>query len=900
MRLHQLPTEEALAQLGTAATGLAAAEAARRLAAHGPNRVERLRRASLPARLAREFTHLFSAILWVAAGLAFLAEWQAPGEGMARIGIAIVLVIVLSGLFSFWQDWRAEQTLAALQDLLPQRIRALRDGAVAEVPVETIVTGDVVLLEEGDRVPADCRLIAGFGLRVSNATVTGEAMALERTSAPSPEEDPLRAGNVLLAGTAVVSGQGSAVVLATGGDTEFGRIATLTQAGAEAPSPLRRELARLSRTVALLSVSVGLGFLVIGALAGLPFWQDAIFAIGIIVAMVPEGLLATLTVALVLAAQRMARRNVLVRQLTAIEALGSATVICTDKTGTLTENRMRVREVFLGGANHATDAATVARLAASHRDFFLAASLCHDLHRTRAGAAPAGEPMEVALVALARDALPASATPARLGEIPFDPTRMRHSVLHAVDGGALLCCKGAPESILPVCESIAEGGALRPLGEDDRGAILRAHEAMAARGLRVLAFACRHLPAGAADALHEERLVFLGLAGLDDPPRAGVAEAVARCRTAGIRVIMVTGDHPGTACAVARETGLVEGMEPVAIEGDALAALSGEDLARLLDAPGIVFARVRPEEKLRIVEALKAKGHIVAVTGDGVNDAPALRSAHIGIAMGVAGTEVAKQAADLVLLDDNFASIAAAVEEGRAVFENLRRFLTYILVHNVAELVPFLAYALLPIPLALTPLQALFVDMATDSLTALGLGVERPDPRVMQAPPRPRDEPLMTFGVALRGYLFLGTIEAVAGMAAFFHVLTEGGWSWGQILAADDRLYREATTACLAAIVTLQVVNVHLCRDALRSTFAFGLFDNPVIVAGVVLEIVLLLAAVYTPFGHSLLGTAPLAGPVWLFILPFAVSMLLLEEARKWLVRRLRAPRPGAGSGTGG
>jgi magnesium-transporting ATPase (P-type) len=463
---------------------------------------------------------------------------------------------------------------------------------------------------------------------------------------------------------------------------------------------------------------------------------------------------------------------------------------------------------------------------------------------------------------------------------------MRLSTVHQTPDGLALYCKGAPESVLPLCSHMCLDGRVAPLGAEARAAVVQAQELMARKGLRVLAFAFRELAAGYDRERLEEDLVFAGLAGLEDPPRPEVPAALRTCRDAGIKVIMVTGDHPRTAAAIAREIGLVESDNPTVITGDELRRFSVIQLQLALDAPEVIFARVVADQKMRIVEALKKKGQIVAVTGDGVNDAPALKAAHIGIAMGIAGTDVAKEAADIVLLDDNFASIVNAVEEGRAVFQNIRKFLTYVLVHNVAELVPYLGFLLFRIPLALTPIQALSVDMGSDTLAALGLGVERPDPQIMRRPPRPHDERLMSWSLALRAYLFLGLIEAAGAMAAFFLVLDRAGWKYGEDLATRDPVYLQATTACLSAIIVMQVVNVFLCRSATRSVFSTGLRGNALIVLGVASEIAILIMINYTALGNALLGTAPLAGQVWGLILIFAAAMLMLEEARKWLVRR--------------
>ncbi len=888
MRIDQLSAADAVASLHGAPQGLSSEEALRRLREFGPNQVEKLTGQPLWLRFFKEFFHFFAVILWLAAGLAFLGEWSAPGQGMVKVGCVVIGVIVVSGLFSFWQEYRAEQTLAALLKLLPQEVKVLRDGKATSLAVTRLVPGDIVLLEQGDNIPADCRLIEAFGVRVNNATITGESLPKARNAEPSAADGLIDGNNILLAGTAMASGEARALVFATGMHTEFGKIAHLAQTSRAGASPLRREIAHLSRWIAILAVLIGLLFFVIGWALDVPFWDDFIFAIGLIVAMVPEGLLPTLTLALVLATQRLAKRHVLIRYLPSVEALGSTTVICTDKTGTLTQSRMTVKRLFLGEALDSFDiAAQRSRWVERYRPFFLTAYLCHDLKAGEQHGKPflLGDPMEIALVEMARDTLPAVTTFPKLDEIPFDADRMRLTTVHVLPEGPTLLCKGAPESVLPLCGRALTDGHAGPFSDALRERIFRAQEAMAEQGLRILALAYRPLEPQWQQGPWEEDLVFAGLVGLEDPPRPEVPEAIRKCGEAGIRVIMVTGDHPHTARAIAREIGLVRSESPSVITGAQLRHLSCSQLRLALDADELIFARVGADQKMRIVEELKQKGHVVAVTGDGANDAPALKSAHIGIAMGIAGTDVAKEAADMVLLDDNFASIVNAVEEGRAVFENIRKFLTYILAHNVAELIPYLAFVLFAIPLPLTPIQILAIDMGTDSLTALGLGVEKPAPEVMRRPPRSRRERLLNWPLALRAYGFLGVIEAIAAMAAFFYVLHGAGWPYGQSLAVSDPLYRQATTACLSAIIVMQIVNVFLCRSAARSVFSVGLLGNPLIGWGVILEIALILPIAYTPWGNLVFGTAPIPGQVWLFMLPFAVGLVVLEELRKWWVR---------------
>ena len=457
-------------------------------------------------------------------------------------------------------------------------------------------------------------------------------------------------------------------------------------------------------------------------------------------------------------------------------------------------------------------------------------------------------------------------------------------VTRSADGGGFLWCKGAPEVVLPLCRTWSEGEQARPLDDAALALFRRAHEDMADRGLRVLALAWKPLAAG--EEGREEALELCGLIGLEDPPRPDVHEAVNRCHSAGLRVIMVTGDHPHTALALAREVDVVRTPQAVVLSGEAVRQMTPAALQLALDAPEVLFARVTAEQKMLIVQALQRKGEIVAVTGDGVNDAPALKTADIGIAMGLAGTDVAREAADIVLLDDHFATIVNAIEEGRAVFDNIRKFLTYILTSNIPELIPYQAYVLLRIPLPLTVIQILAVDLGTDMLPALALGAEPPHADVMNRPPRPRHERLLSPALLARAYLFLGPLEAFGALVAFFFVLHAAGWQYGTALAPLDPLYVQATTACLMGIVLAQMVNVFVCRHPRLPLWRFPLFENRLLLAGLAAEAALLLFIVYTPLGNRLFGTAPLGVEVWLYALPFALLLGVAEEGRKRLVRR--------------
>jgi len=885
MKIHQLSPGEALKSLKSSHDGLSQNEALRRLKEFGPNQIDKVPPESLLISFLKEFIHFFALILWLAAGLAFFADYRQPGEGMGTLGYAILGVIVINGLFAFWQQFRAERAVAALEKLLPHYVKVLRDNNIGLILATHLVPGDVILLQEGDNVSADCRIIEAFSLRVNNATVTGESMPKARDAEPSSEEDLLHGRNTLLAGTSVVSGEGRAVVFATGMHTEFGKIAHLTQTTSSGSSPLQLEITRLSRIVVAIAFSLGVTFFFIGQVIGLSFWENFIFAIGIIVALVPEGLLPTLTLALAMSTQRMAKRNALIRHLPSVEALGSATVICTDKTGTLTQNRMEINKLYVNGQVITRfEAKRQPKLAKVYRRFFEDALLCHNLKETVIAGKPEflGDPMEIALVRFAKTCLGETISYPKINEVPFDTDRKRLSTVHQTPDGPVLYCKGALEMLLPLCTHVQLGEKIVPVNVDIQQAFINALEKMASEGLRVLAFAWRELKVGHDVGSEEHDLILSGLVGLEDPPRPEVPDAIQKCHEAGIKVIMVTGDHPHTALAIGRQIGQIQSDTPVIITGEQLRRLSETQLRLALDAPDIIFARVGADQKMRIVSALKKMNHIVAVTGDGVNDAPALKMADIGIAMGIMGTDVAKESADMILLDDNFASIVAAIEEGRAVYDNIRKFLSYILTSAVPELVPYLFFALFNIPLPLTIIQILAVDLGTDMLPALGLGANPPAQGIMTRPPKGRNERLLNWPLLLRAYLFLGLLEASAAMTAYYLVLHNGGWAWGEALGIHDTLYQQATTACLASIIIMQIVNVFLCKTPDRTLFGSAIFSNRLILWGVTLEIILILVIIYTPWGQMIFGTAPIPLSIWLFMLPFGAAMLLLEEVRKW------------------
>jgi calcium-translocating P-type ATPase len=841
----------------SASRGLTSEEAAERLQRHGPN--------SLPAAppppvwrvLGRQMIHFFAIMLWVAGMLAFIAR-------MPQLGIAIFVVIIVNGFFAFAQEHRAERAAERLRDLLPRRVTVRRDDRLIDVDADGLVVDDLVVLRPGDRISADLMLTDAHSLQIDTSTLTGESVPLD-----------LDVGETGFAGTFVVKGAGEGIVVATGGNTRLAAIARLTRAGQRPPSPLARELDRVVRTIAAVALGVGVAFFVIALLIGTPASDGFLFAIGVTVALVPEGLLPTLTLALAIGAQRMAHRRALVRRLESVETLGSTTYICTDKTGTLTRNEMTVVEIWtpngtaiVTGEGYAPDGLVQCDPAVliAIRELARVAARCSDgravLENDRWVAQ--GDPMEAALDVLARklgiDLADDERAMPLTRQFPFDPDRRRMSIV----AGDQLLVKGAPDALFHCCRT--------PIEEPQRTL-----NTMADKGLRVIAVASRSAADVTGETPAEEAeqdLDLLGLIALEDPPRGHAAGAIAACREAGIRVSMITGDHPATARAIAREVGLL-GPDEMVLEGSQLPK-DEAILGALLDRDGVVVSRVSPEEKLRIARALRARGHVVAMTGDGVNDGPALQEADIGIAMGRSGTDVAREAADLVLLDDDFATIVAAIEQGRATFSNIRRFLTYHLTDNVAELTPFVVWALSGgrFPLALGVLQILALDIGTDLLPALALGAETPKAGVLHQPPTRGH--LIDRSLLSRVFGVLGPTEAIVEMTAFVVALMAAGWRPGDVFPTGHALLA-ASGAAFSAVVLGQVGNAFACRSAVEWPGRLGWRSNPLLLVAVFAELLILLACLFVPPIASLLHQAPppLAG---VLVALLAIPTVLLVD----------------------
>lgn len=858
---HTLAIEAVEQALEThALDGLSAAEAARRLRTAGPNA---LRTAPPPPgwRLfVDQFRDFMVLVLLAATAVAF-----ALGE--TGDAVTIVAIVVMNAILGFIQEYRAERSVAALKALTAPTAKVIRAGRLVVEEAWRVVPGDVVWLEAGDRVPADLRLVEAWALEADEAALTGESHPVPKQVAPLPDAGLALAerSDMAYMGTAVTRGRGRGIVVATGMDTEVGRIAHLMETAEDEPTPLQRRLEHLGRVLVVLSLVIVLAVVAAGIWRGEPLYDMFLTGVSLAVAAIPEGLPAIVTVALALGVQRMIRAHAIVRRLPAVETLGCTTVIGSDKTGTLTRNQMTVTEIVTAGGRWVrrrdgggfvperdqdrTDldlALAIGALASS-------AVLADETSAT--GPEGHGDPTELALLWAGVEAgLSPAATRARFerwGEIPFEAERRRMTVAVRDQSGRLWAyVKGAPDTILGLARFAREAGQIVPLDAGRRQSWQAQAERMARAALRVMAVAYRPIAPGEAAGRWESDLVLVGLFGLMDPPRPEAVDAVRECRRAGIRTVMITGDHPATALAVAREMGFLARGTDRAVTGRELDAMDDAALDRVLDEVA-VFARVAPSHKLRVVRALKRRGHVVAMTGDGVNDAPALKEADIGVAMGLTGTDVTKEAAAMILTDDNFATIVRAVREGRAIYDNIRKFVRYLLSCNVGEVLVMFLAAFLALPLPLVPIQILFVNLVTDGLPALALGVDPPAPGVMDRPPRKPGESLFARGlgvkIAWRGIL-IGTVT----LAVFAWALGPGGFS-----------LREARTLALATLVLSQLFHVFDARAEDRNFLEVGLFSNPWAVWAVLSSIAMLLAVVYVPALSRLFRTDPLTWGDW-------------------------------------
>jgi calcium-translocating P-type ATPase len=872
--------------LRTSLEGLSAREAERRLLSHGPNQLERRKGRSWPGELARQVTHPLALLLWGAAALAALA-------GITPVAIAVVIVIALNAGFAFAQELQAERAVEALQSYLPPQAKVMRDGAPVRIDAVALVPGDLLLIEEGDTISADAHIVEGT-IEVDLSTLTGESVPVSRSAeGVGSTASLLQAEELVFSGTNCTGGEARALIFATGMATELGRIAALSQRVEREESPLERQVRRVAWLIAGIAVVMGIAFMPLATLvAGLSVSDSMVFAIGLIVGNVPEGLLPVITLALAVGVRGLVRQGAVVKRLSAVETLGSTDVICTDKTGTLTENRMRVTRIWAAGeeidiehrsgGNHGFPSLELATAMAAANNA-----------RFEEGGEAVGDPTEVAMLATARSlGAGEDAQAHRRAEFHFDPVLKRMSTVDAERGRLWVNAKGAPEAILARCrDTVISNGTVR-LDAEHLAEIESAIGRYADQGLRVLAVARRSVPTTPSTREEAETdLTLLGLVAMIDPPRAEVTEAVARCHEAGIRIIVVTGDHPRTAAAIAQRIGIAR-EQPRAITEEELEAMSDAQLdATLREENELIFARSTPEAKLRIADALRAEQHVVAMTGDGVNDAPALRSADIGVAMGRSGTDVAREASTMVLTDDNFATIVAAVAAGRRIYDNIRKFIFYIFAHATSEVTPFVVFALGggAIPLPLTVMQLLAIDIGTETLPALALGREAAEPGIMQRAPRRRSQSIVGRAMLIRAWLFLGVIAAALSMAAFFYVLQRSGWSPGDPTGEGTPLhhgYQQATAMTFFSMVACQVGTAFAARTERASLRSIGVFSNRLLLWGIAFELALAAVLIYVPVFQDLFGTAALPVKDLALVAPFPFIVWGADELRRWLIRR--------------
>lgn len=903
----KLSSADTLTNMNSTKAGLTDAEVKSRLAKYGKNVIAATKKQSLLKVFLTNFTSMMAILLWVAGLIALMT-------GTPELGIAIWLVNLINGVFSFWQQYRAQQATSALQKMLPSYVKVMRAGQTNKILAADLVPGDIVLLNSGDNIPADGRLLSADSLEVNQSSLTGESITVNKETDPQTDAALKNAGkyaeaNLVYEGTSVVNGSGSFVVLATGMHTEFGQIASLTTSVAAVKSPLQKELDILTRQLSLIAIVIGALFFVAAVFfVGYPWPKAFIFALGMIVAFIPEGLLPTVTLSLAMAVQKMAKKNALVKHLNSVETLGETTVICSDKTGTLTKNEMTIEKVWLPTDDYTvsgtgyepngivTKAGKKIDLAQEHDllQLIRIASLCNDsaIEEKENHYQLVGSPDEGSLLILAAkadyDLRDERKNYPRYNELPFDSKRKRMSTIHQNNGQNYVFTKGGITEVLSCCQSYLKNGQVIPLTEAVKKEILAKNDDLAKEGLRTLAFADRILQTTTNLTIEncEQNLTFVGITASQDPPRENVMEAIQRCHDASIRIIMVTGDYGLTAKSIARKIGIVKGADVRVITGDDLALMSDSKLKENLTHE-IIFARVAPEQKYRVVCLLQSLGEIVASTGDGVNDAPALKKADIGVAMGITGTDVAKEAADMILTDDNFTSIVNAIEEGRTVYNNIRKFLLYILNSNMPEVVPSLLFLLSKgmIPLPLTVMQILTIDLGTDMLPALGLATEQTEPGTMKKPPRKRTEHLLTKQIILKAFAWYGLLASIISIGAYFFVNHLNGWPT-TALATDGTVYAMATTMTLAAIVFCQIGAVFNCRTAEQSLFKIVFFSNKRILGGICFEVILIACLMYVPFLQKLFGTTGIQLQDWLFLICIPLPLIIIEEIRKKMIRK--------------
>ncbi|MBK8784546.1 MAG: cation-transporting P-type ATPase [Anaerolineales bacterium] len=928
--IYSLRVSEACEALETSSAGLSSAEAEARLSLYGHNILSKQKKEPVWEKLLQEFIHPPALVL-------LIVGFAALSQSDLVLALIIWSIIFVNTGFSFWREYRAEQAIEKLREILPSFAHVVRDSVESYIPSSDVVPGDILVLAEGDNISADARVIEEYGLRTNNATLTGEAIPARKTVDASLQSglSELDRPNLIFAGTSIASGTGRAIVVATGMSTQFGRIAHLTQSITEEPTPFQKELNQLSKLTAWIALGIGAFVVVIGYFSlNFPVKEVTLLALGIVVAVIPEGLTATLTLSLAAAVQRLAKRGVLAKKLSTVEKLGQVSVICTDKSGTLTQNQMTVRDIWVAQKRLKVTGVGYEPVGTFSPDpkgqvwekdllcLLEVASCCNNARinapsMEHPGWASLGDQTEAALkVAAMKDGIFEEAVNRilpRVHEIPFDARRKRMTTIHREVNCEIAFVKGSPREVLLLCTKVLMHGEAVTLTNQLRAEIMGVNDDYARGALRVLALARRDLPPreGAYTAENVEKdLTFLGLMAMMDPPRPQVEKAVQTCREANIRIVMITGDYGLTAESLARRVGMLTTKNTVILTGAELDEMSDVALQEILDKE-VLFARMAPEHKMRLVSAFQARGEVVAVTGDGVNDAPALRKADVGISMGIVGTDVAKEAADIILTQDDFGAITAAIEEGRGVFDNIRKFITYIFSSNIPELMPFIVKANLPlVPLALSVRQILAIDLGTDMFPALALGMEKPEPDVMKRPPRPRNQPLLDRGLLSRAF-WLGMIEATMCFAGFLSVFILSGYADEIGLAflaplanfIDFRFSLSfqqamilAATVYHAGVVTSQIGNALACRSDRTRSSALGWLSNKYLWIGILIELLGIISIIYIPFFADIFNHAPLSAWMWFGLALNAIILYSVEWIRKAIVRGFKKMRNGKSS----
>jgi Ca2+-transporting ATPase len=905
-----LPTNKVFVDLNTSENGLTSEEAKLRLKKYGYNRLSEKRKIPLINKFIRNLKDLFGILLIVAAVLSYIS-------GSPELALIILAVVFVNIFVSIFQESRAEKAMETLKNWMPEFAKVMRDGELKKISVREIVPGDVILLEEGDRVPADARLMEVFDLWTNNVPLTGESEPQPRVAEPTKvvEKAYMYSPNLVFMSTSVAKGKGKAVVYSTGMDTQFGKIASLTQTIKEEESPLQKEIALTAKYDFIIAMIVGTIFFIASFLfLHVPLATSILFMIGVMVCCVPEGLQVTVSSALAINVLKMVKQNVVVKRLSAVQTLGSVTVICTDKTGTITKGEMTVNKLWVKervievsglGYNPVGDFTINGQPLREGETKTLEklleiAALCNGAKidppsdRNRNWSV-IGDPTDGALLVAAlkygfniEDELVEKPI---LDILPFSFERKRMTTVHKLNGNLFIYTKGAPRNILDVCTKVLIDGKVEELNQENMNWIETKIHEFANEGLRVIAVAYKKIPKTDYKKGEEVEndLIFVGLAGMRDPPRTEVKDAVEKAKQAGIKTVIITGDYGPTAQAIAQEVGIVERGCCQIIRGVDLEDLNDQAIVDEVKKGNVIFARVSPEQKLRIVKVLKNSGEVVAVTGDGANDAPSLKEADIGVAMGASGTDVAREAADIVLLNDSFASIVKAVESGRAIYENIRKFIVYVFSHNWAELIPYVLYAVLAIPLPLLVVQILVIDLAIDVIPSLALSREPPEPGIMEEPPRSLKERLFTGKVFGRS-LYIGVIIAVGAMVGCLSAWMTGGWHFGMTLTPDSSfytsgVYTKGVTMTFAGIVVAQVGNVLASRTSKQSIFKTSLKTNKWIIVGIVAQLSILAFLVYVPLMQQFFGTTALGVSDWIFLISLALIVIFAEEIRKFFVR---------------